>query len=56
MPDARNQFKGQGWSRKREEGWDRAFASHKISDETVETITATMRAYEAFLHGRAKDD
>jgi hypothetical protein len=27
MPDARNQFKGQGWSRKREEGWQRVFGT-----------------------------
>jgi hypothetical protein len=53
MPDARNQFKGQGWSRKREEGWDRAFARPKPADEPT---SSTLRAYEAFLQGRAKDD
>jgi hypothetical protein len=25
MPDARGNFKGQGWSRTREEGWQRVF-------------------------------
>lgn len=25
MPDAEGNLKGQGWSRKREEGWERAF-------------------------------
>jgi hypothetical protein len=25
MPDDRGVFHGQGWSRRREEGWDRAF-------------------------------
>lgn len=25
MPDAQGNLKGQGWSRKREEGWERAF-------------------------------
>lgn len=25
MPDAKGNVKGQGWSRKREEGWEKAF-------------------------------
>jgi hypothetical protein len=27
MPDSRGVFHGQGWSRKREEGWDRVFGT-----------------------------
>jgi hypothetical protein len=26
MPDAQGNFKGQGWSRKKEQAWDRIFA------------------------------
>jgi hypothetical protein len=27
MPDARGNFKGQGWSKGREEGWERVFGA-----------------------------
>jgi hypothetical protein len=27
MPDSRGAFRGQGWSRKREEGWQRVFGT-----------------------------
>jgi hypothetical protein len=30
MPDANGNVKGQGWSRKREEGWDRIFGRGPI--------------------------
>jgi hypothetical protein len=32
MPDARGNFKGQGWSKGREEGWERVFGPKPLGD------------------------
>jgi hypothetical protein len=29
LPDSKGRFQGQGWTRKREEAWDRIFARHE---------------------------
>jgi hypothetical protein len=35
MPDAQGNLKGQGWSRKREEGWERAFGRNPSASGTI---------------------
>jgi hypothetical protein len=39
MPDARGRFKGQGWSRLRAEGWERAFGQNPPASGTNSSCT-----------------
>jgi hypothetical protein len=39
MPDSAGNFKGQGWSRRRAEGWDRVFGRREIEPPKPQPCT-----------------
>ena len=54
MPDADGNLKGQGWSRKREQGWERAFASKREGLDVVADVIA--RTVDEFARRQRKTD
>lgn len=48
MPDANNHFKGQGWSRRKEANYDRAFGPRLPKLETLEHLGTQRRSYLVF--------
>lgn len=45
MPDSKGNFRGQGWTRARERGWERAFRVGTSGMPNLQHVVRTLRDY-----------